>query len=92
MDCTRLGLRLTRYRQRLRLSMTQLAHQSGVDSMQISQSGWQTADGGWQMAGHDLTPLRFAIRHLLPSADGPPAYELDVAHNTGESVSSIGES
>lgn len=37
MDPRELGVRLTRYRQRLGLSMTQLANQSGVDYMQISR-------------------------------------------------------
>lgn len=37
MDPRELGVRLTRYRQRLQLSMTQLANQSGVDYMQISR-------------------------------------------------------
>ena len=37
MDARELGVRLTQYRQRQRLSITELANQSGVDYMQISR-------------------------------------------------------
>ena len=37
MDPRKLGARLTQYRQRLRLSVTEFARQSGVDYMQISR-------------------------------------------------------
>ena len=37
MDAREFGVRLTQYRRRLRLSVTELANQSGVDYMQISR-------------------------------------------------------
>ena len=37
MDPRELGVRLTQYRRRLRLSITELAAQSGVDYMQVSR-------------------------------------------------------
>ena len=37
MDAHELGVRLTQYRQRARLSITELANRSGVDYMQVSR-------------------------------------------------------
>jgi transcriptional regulator with XRE-family HTH domain len=71
MDARELGVRLSQYRQRMRLSITELANQSGVNYMQISRYEKGRTLPSVETAVRISQVLRVSLDELLTGALPP---------------------
>ena len=73
MEAHQLGARVTQFRQRLRLSITELANRSGIDYMQISRYEKGKTLPSLHSAVRIATVLRVSLDELLTGNDPPQA-------------------